>query len=207
MGKRSRSTIKVRESNSTQTLKKLPLRMIGAWGIIIILITFLMYVPALKNDFVNWDDDAYVYKNTYIHSLHPQAIAWMLTAFHVGNWHPLTWLSHAADYAVWGLNPFGHHLTSIILHGLNTFSGISFDHYNSFASKKSMMSRHSLPPPIPFRVCAVPDWCRYNSPVVRGSPPARGVGSVGGGTQRLALRPFLPFDAVLLSFLYLLCSH
>ena len=120
MGKRSRSTIKVRESHSTQTLKQLPLRMIGAWGIIIILITFLIYVPALKNDFVNWDDDVYVYKNNYIHSLQPQAIAWMLTAFHVGNWHPLTWLSHAADYAIWGLNPFGHHLSSIILHVLNT---------------------------------------------------------------------------------------
>jgi hypothetical protein len=45
----------------------------------------------------------------------------MFTAFHASNWHPLAWLSHALDYAVWGLNPMGHHLTSIILHGLNTF--------------------------------------------------------------------------------------
>ena len=45
----------------------------------------------------------------------------MFTTFHASNWHPLTWLSHAIDYAIWGLNPVGHHLTSIIFHGLNTF--------------------------------------------------------------------------------------
>ena len=92
-----------------------------ACGIIIFLITFMIYAPALKNDFVNFDDNEYVYKNNYIRSLNLHALSWMLTAFHASNWHPLTWLSHATDYAIWGLNPFGHHLTSIILHGLNTF--------------------------------------------------------------------------------------
>ncbi len=79
----------------------------------------MLYVPALKNGFVNWDDNLYVYKNNSIHSLQLNAIGWMFSAFHAENWHPVTWLSHAADYALWGLNPFGHHLTSIILHGLN----------------------------------------------------------------------------------------
>jgi hypothetical protein len=45
----------------------------------------------------------------------------MFTAYHASNWHPLTWLSHGIDYALWGLNPMGHHLTSVLLHGLNTF--------------------------------------------------------------------------------------
>ena len=80
----------------------------------------MIYTPALKNDFVNFDDDEYVYENSYIRSLNLHALSWMLTAFHASNWHPLTWLSHATDYAIWGLNPFGHHLTNIILHGLNT---------------------------------------------------------------------------------------
>jgi tetratricopeptide (TPR) repeat protein len=40
--------------------------------------------------------------------------------FYAGNWHPLTWLSHALDYAIWGLNPLGHHLTNTVLHALNT---------------------------------------------------------------------------------------
>jgi tetratricopeptide (TPR) repeat protein len=44
----------------------------------------------------------------------------MLTVRNVGNWHPLTSLSHAIDYALWGFNPFGYHLTNIIFHSLNT---------------------------------------------------------------------------------------
>jgi hypothetical protein len=78
-------------------------------------------VPALQNDFVNWDDPEYVYENEQIRSLGKESLRWMLTAYHASNWHPLTWLSHAVDYAIWGLNPLGHHLTSIIFHGLNTF--------------------------------------------------------------------------------------
>ena len=41
--------------------------------------------------------------------------------FHAENWHPLTWISHAVDIAVWGLNPCGHHLTNVVIHGANTF--------------------------------------------------------------------------------------
>jgi len=85
------------------------------------LLTVVLYLPALEYDFVNWDDDNYVYENINIRTLDAQSIQWMFTAFHSANWHPVTWLSHAADYAVWGLNPMGHHLTSIILHGINTF--------------------------------------------------------------------------------------
>lgn len=88
---------------------------------LISLITIFVYLPALQNDFVNWDDDEYVYENPYIQSINLKSIKWMFTAFHSANWHPLTWLSHTIDYAIWGLNPMGHHLTSIIFHGLNTF--------------------------------------------------------------------------------------
>lgn len=84
-------------------------------------ITLLVYLPALQNDFVNWDDNEYVYANPHIRSLDLKSIRWMFTSFHSANWHPLTWLSHTVDYAIWGLNPLGHHLTSIIFHGFNTF--------------------------------------------------------------------------------------
>jgi hypothetical protein len=90
-------------------------------SLFISLITILVYLPALQNDFVNWDDDEYVYENPNIQHIGLQSIRWMFTTFHASNWHPLTWLSHAIDYAVWGLNPAGHHLTSIVLHGINTF--------------------------------------------------------------------------------------
>ncbi len=84
------------------------------------LLTFIIYLPALRNEFVNWDDGPYVFANFHIRSLDGNFFNWAFWGFHVYNWHPLTWISHALDYALWGLNPLGHHLTSIILHALNT---------------------------------------------------------------------------------------
>lgn len=85
------------------------------------LLTCLTYLPALQNDFVNWDDDRYVYENPFIRSLDVRLLRAAFLHFHASNWHPLTWISHALDVALWGLNPFGHHLTSVLLHGINTF--------------------------------------------------------------------------------------
>ena len=86
----------------------------------IFLLTFLVYTPSLKNDFINWDDGKYVYENANIKSLNLKSFYWMLTSSHSSNWHPLTWLSHAIDYVFWKLDPLGHHLTNVILHGLNS---------------------------------------------------------------------------------------
>jgi protein O-mannosyl-transferase len=84
------------------------------------LLTFLIYLPALRNDFVYWDDNLYVFENPNIQALDANFFRWAFLGFSVSNWHPVTWLSHALDYAVWGLDPFGHHLTSIIIHSINT---------------------------------------------------------------------------------------
>ena len=94
---------------------------IWAVAFLVALLTILVYLPALQNGFVNWDDPQYIYENPEIKSIDFKSLKWMFTTFDVSNWHPLTWLSHAVDYAIWGLNPMGHHLTSIIFHGLNTF--------------------------------------------------------------------------------------
>lgn len=88
---------------------------------IVAMMTFLAYMPALLNGFVDWDDRTYVYDNPHIRQLNPAFFKWAFFDFYEANWHPLTWLSHAVDYAIWGLNPFGHHLTSIILHAANAF--------------------------------------------------------------------------------------
>lgn len=83
--------------------------------------TSVIYLPALRNGFVTWDDSEYIYENLYIMALDVKFLKWAFFSFHSSNWHPLTWLSHAIDYAIWGLDPLGHHLTSVVLHGLNTF--------------------------------------------------------------------------------------
>jgi Tfp pilus assembly protein PilF len=94
---------------------------ISKWIIAFLLfsLAFLIFLPALENSFV-WDDNSYVVKNAHIHSLDIKSLYWMATGFHAGNWHPLTWFSHALDCALWGLNPGKHLLTNLIFHGLNT---------------------------------------------------------------------------------------
>jgi len=82
-------------------------------------ITLLVYLPALSNSFV-WDDVYYVTENPPIRSLDSNFFKWAFFDFHAANWHPLTWISHAIDFALWELTPRGHHLTNIILHALCT---------------------------------------------------------------------------------------
>jgi tetratricopeptide (TPR) repeat protein len=85
------------------------------------LLTFLVYLSSLHNEFVMWDDNLYVYENPHLHPVNAAFFRWAFSSFYAANWHPLTWVSHALDYAVWGLNPLGHHLTNNILHTVNTF--------------------------------------------------------------------------------------
>ncbi len=85
------------------------------------LLTFVVYLSSLRNGFVEWDDDIYVFENPHIRSFDSAFFKWAFGTFHAANWHPLTWISHALDYAIWGLNPIGHHLTNNILHAVNTF--------------------------------------------------------------------------------------
>jgi protein O-mannosyl-transferase len=87
----------------------------------IALVTGLVYLATLQNDFIEWDDGRYIVDNLYIRSFDPVFFKWAFFDFYAGNWHPLTWISHAVDYAIWGLNPLGHHLTNVILHSANTF--------------------------------------------------------------------------------------
>ena len=116
-GKDRYSSVKL--ISDKDSLTKQSIHMIWMVAIVVFLLILIVYTPALKNDFV-WDDGEYVYKNFSIRSLNSQSFYWMLTSFHAANWHPLTWLSLAIDYAFWGIDPFGYHLTNIIMHGLNT---------------------------------------------------------------------------------------
>jgi len=101
-------------------------------------VTFIVFLPSLQNNFINWDDDKYIYKNPLIRSLDIQLFKSAFSEFHADNYHPLTWLSHAFDYAIWGLNPLGHHLTNNILHALNTFLVVSLAMKLVEVSKKSL---------------------------------------------------------------------
>ncbi len=91
----------------------------GAAGICLGLaaITFAVFGQTLRHEFVDYDDDLYVYDNPMVaRGLTRDGMVWALTRVQAGNWHPLTWLSHMLDCQLYGLNPGGHHLTNVLLH-------------------------------------------------------------------------------------------
>jgi protein O-mannosyl-transferase len=85
-------------------------------AIVASLVTLLMFLTARGNEFLELDDLGYIIDNRHIDHLNWQTVVWAFTSFHEANWHPLTMLSLALDRQVWGLNPFGFHLTNILLH-------------------------------------------------------------------------------------------
>src|SRR5882724_3488359 len=80
-----------------------------------------IYLPAVFLDFTNYDDPYYVTENPHVRAgISWSTFGWALTHTCAGNWHPLTLMSHALDCQIYGLNPAGHHLTSVIFHAANT---------------------------------------------------------------------------------------
>ncbi len=78
------------------------------------------YRPVTHNGFLNYDDDAYITSNPYVRAgLTWATVKWAFTSYDQANWHPLTWLSHALDGQLFGLNPAGHHFVNVLLHGAN----------------------------------------------------------------------------------------
>lgn len=82
-------------------------------------VTIVCFSPALLNDLLYWDDFGFIISNEHIRSLSPATFKWAFTSYYCNYWAPLTWLSLSLDYALYGLSPFGFHLTNLILHGLN----------------------------------------------------------------------------------------
>jgi tetratricopeptide (TPR) repeat protein len=81
--------------------------------------TFTVFMQALSNDFVNWDDHETLLNNTRYRGLGWTELRWMFTTFYMGHYQPLSWVSFAIDFFVWGTNPVGYHLTNLLLHALN----------------------------------------------------------------------------------------
>jgi tetratricopeptide (TPR) repeat protein len=97
---------------------------------LLVVSTLLVFVQTAGHGWVNCDDNEYVYDNTAIQrGLTFQCVKWAITEAHSANWHPLTWISHAIDWQLFGrwdpaLDryvkswPGGHHLVNLALHSL-----------------------------------------------------------------------------------------
>ncbi len=108
----ARDPAQVAPKNSSRSVKVLT-------AILVALVTFSAFLPALQNQFVNWDDEETLSNNPHYRGLGWTQLRWMWSAFHLGHYVPLTWMTYGLDYLLWGMNPVGYHLTSLLLHTAN----------------------------------------------------------------------------------------
>jgi tetratricopeptide (TPR) repeat protein len=91
-------------------------RRVAGVCLVLAAITFAVFGQTLHHQFVDFDDNDYVYANPMVaQGLTWKGIVWAFS-FHAANWHPLTWLSHMLDFQLYGLHPGGHHLTNVLIH-------------------------------------------------------------------------------------------
>ena len=89
-------------------------------AVALVLITIALYHPVGSHGFLNYDDDVYVANNVHVREgLHWATVKWAFSAFYASNWHPLTWLSHALDCQLFGMDPGPQHLINLLLHAIN----------------------------------------------------------------------------------------
>ncbi|MGD0077094.1 MAG: tetratricopeptide repeat protein [Sedimentisphaerales bacterium] len=89
--------------------------------ICLLLSTLVAYEPVRHNDFVLYDDYANVAKNPHVNNgITRQSVIWAFTNTYLSNWYPLTWLSHMLDFEIFGSDPAGHHLTSVLIHTVSS---------------------------------------------------------------------------------------
>ncbi len=89
--------------------------------LLLIIVVLVAYSPVTHNGFLNYDDDAYITNNPHVRAgLTWATVKWAFTTYDQANWAPLSWLSHALDCELFGLNPAGHHYVNVLLHAGNT---------------------------------------------------------------------------------------
>ena len=89
---------------------------------LLVLVTIALYWPTTGHDFVNYDDPLYITDNPHVRAgLTWEGLAWAFGRVHGEGtyWHPVSWVSHMMDCQLYGLNPGGHHLMSVLLHAAN----------------------------------------------------------------------------------------
>lgn len=87
--------------------------------IIVLITTFIAYLPSINGAFLHWDDDIYILNNPSLTSLSFENLKFIFFDFYYGLYNPLTNLSWAIDYSIAGLDPFLFHFNNIILHLVN----------------------------------------------------------------------------------------
>ena len=89
--------------------------------------TLALYRPVTRFPFINFDDPEYISENPVTQAgLTWHGLVWAFNGIHVGNWHPVSWLSHMIDCQIFGVNAGGHHLMNVLFHIANTLLLFAF---------------------------------------------------------------------------------
>ena len=108
-------------STRSGTVRSVTLLQLSRWLVpsLVSLLTVFAFLPVLENGFVDWDDKANFLENRSYRGLGWEQLRWMFTTFHKGHYQPLSWVTLGLDYILWGVEPFGYHLTNLLLHAAN----------------------------------------------------------------------------------------
>jgi protein O-mannosyl-transferase len=82
--------------------------------------TVALYWPAFYYTSANLDDQYFILNNPHVNKGLSGAFGWAFASGYGNLWQPLTWISHALDCQIYGLELGGHHATNLILHALNS---------------------------------------------------------------------------------------
>jgi tetratricopeptide (TPR) repeat protein len=86
-------------------------------GLLLFAVVTLVFLPTLRNGFIGYDDSLFVTENPVVQrGLNWRNVGWAFLQPVAANWHPLTTLTHMLDCQLYGLKPWGHHLTNVLLH-------------------------------------------------------------------------------------------
>jgi hypothetical protein len=90
-------------------------------GLALGILTFALYLPVRTHEFLRMDDPDYVVQNQHVNrGLNLADAGWAFTQGHSGNWHPITWLSHALDCQIFGVKAGPQLLVNAAQHAVNS---------------------------------------------------------------------------------------
>lgn len=112
---------RTRKKKAVVERRKEPSKRLDSWiAFLLALLTFAVFFPALRNEFLDWDDYDLLVHNPRYRGLGWEQLRWMFSTFHQGHYQPLSWMTFGLDYLIWGMEPVGYHLTNLVLHAANT---------------------------------------------------------------------------------------
>jgi Tfp pilus assembly protein PilF len=113
-------SLEARKTSASFVLFRSPEKHTLLFSLLLFAAALAFYSPITHNGFLNYDDDTYITNNPHVRAgLTWPTVKWSFTTYDAANYHPLTWLSHALDCQLFGLNPAAHHEVSGLLHAAN----------------------------------------------------------------------------------------